>query len=216
MSHRIASRAASPAEDATWQAAAARTPTAREAAAREAALPAARPRVSAIRPARGSQPGYPPRTIHLLDPENLIGTASPHVSEVQDLMARYARRVGFGPMDQIVIACSHRAFKTIGFCWCGPQYLVRSGPDGADRELLRVIRYERLVSRFPDVVIGSGDGVFTEAASGLAADGSRVTIVSRRGHLARALALVAGRRVIYIDLPSDNAAGPRNHCIDAA
>jgi hypothetical protein len=33
-------------------------------------------------------------------------------------------------MDQVVIAGSHLAFKTIGFCWRGPQYHLWSGPDG--------------------------------------------------------------------------------------
>jgi hypothetical protein len=140
-----------------------------------------------------------PRAIHLLDPENLIGTGAPHLIQVRLLMDRYAARVGIGPMDQIVIGCCHLAFKTIGFCWPGPDYRVRSGPDGADLELLDVIRHEQVASRFAEVVIGSGDGAFTPAAAALASSGCRVTVVSRLGHLSRTLELAAGRRVIYID-----------------
>ncbi len=79
-------------------------------------------------------------------------------------------------MDQVVIACCDRAFKTIGFCWPGPDYRIRSGPDGADLELLDVIQHEQIASRFADVVMGSGDRAFTNAVSALAATGCRVTV----------------------------------------
>jgi hypothetical protein len=151
------------------------------------------------RASRGTRPGRPERAIHLIDPENLIGTGAPDALQVQLLMARYASRVGIGPHDQLVIGCCHLAFKTIGFCWPGPRYRVRSGPDGADLELLDVIRHERIASRFAEVIIGSGDGAFAWAASVLAQAGCQVFVVSRHGHLSRELELAAGRRVIYID-----------------
>ena len=103
----------------------------------------------------------PGRAVHLVDAENLLGTATPLAADVAQLAACYARRVGFEPMDQVVIACSHRAFTTIGFCWRGPQYLLRSGPDGADLALLAVLRHDRIAARFPRVIIASGDHIFT-------------------------------------------------------
>ena len=107
--------------------------------------------------------------MHLVDAENLLGTASPGPAEVRDLAACYARRVGFGSMDQVVIGCSHRAFTTIGFCWPDPPYLLRSGPDGADLALLTVLQHDHIAARFPRAVIASGDHIFAPAVTALAA-----------------------------------------------
>ncbi len=141
----------------------------------------------------------PGRAAHLVDAENLLGTAAPCPADVLQLTRCYTARVGFGPMDQVVIACSHRAFMTIGFCWRGPQYLLRSGPDGADLALLAVLRHDHVAARFPRVVIASGDRIFARAVTGLAAAGCQVTVASRRGRLSRTLELAASGRVIYLD-----------------
>jgi hypothetical protein len=146
---------------------------------------------------------YPRRAIHLLDVENLIGTGAPDPAQVRLLRSSYHAQVGIRPLDQVIIGCCHVAFKTVAFCWTGPRYRVRSGPDGADQELLDVIQHEQLAARFTEVIIGSGDGLFAWAAAELAVAGSQVTVVSRRGHLARALEMAAGRRVIYLDVPRD-------------
>ena len=150
---------------------------------------------------QGSAAGLP-RAVHLVDAENLLGTAAPRPADVAWLTRCYAGRVGFGPMDQVVIACSHLAFTTIGFCWRGPQYLLRSGPDGADLALLTLLRHDRIATRFPHVVIASGDHIFAPAVTGLRASGCQVTLASRRGRLSRTLKQAASGRVIYLDAPS--------------
>lgn len=139
------------------------------------------------------------RTAHLVDAENLLGTATPGPADVRWLTSAYGTRVGFGPMDQVVIACSHLAFTTIGFCWRGPQYLLRSGPDGADLALLAALRHDRIATRFPRVVIASGDHIFAPAITTLTATGCQVTVASRRDRLSRALQRAASGQVIYLD-----------------
>jgi hypothetical protein len=62
------------------------------------------------------------------------------------------------------------------------RYLVRSGPDGADLELLDLIGRERVAERFSCVPIASGDGPFAPPAAALARTGCQVTVVSRRAH----------------------------------
>jgi hypothetical protein len=148
-----------------------------------------------------------PRAVHLVDAENLLGTAVPRPADVVWLTRCYAGRVGFGPMVQVVIACSHLAFTTIGFCWRGPQYLLWSGPDGADLALLAVLRHDHIAARFPRVVIASGDRIFALAVTDLAASGCQVTVASRRGRLSRTLERAAGGRVIYLDSPGHLAGG---------
>jgi hypothetical protein len=120
----------------------------------------------------------------------------------------YASRVGIAEMDQVIIACNHKALPGAGFGWPAARHLVRSGPDGADIELLSVISDEKVAERFTHVIIGSGDGGFAMAAAALAAADLKVTAVSRRAGLARALRL-AVQNVIYLDPPTSETAALR-------
>jgi hypothetical protein len=159
----------------------------------------------AARAARTARRPFPARTLHLVDIENLAGTGLPAEWEVALIRRAYASRVGIGEMDQVVIGCNHNGLPSAALGWPGARYLVRSGPDGADAELLAVISGENVAARFTDVVIGSGDGAFTRATAALAAAGPRVTVVSRRAGLARTLRLAA-QNVIYLDSPTGGAA----------
>jgi hypothetical protein len=162
----------------------------------------------AARAARTVRRPFPARTLHLVDIENLVGTGLPAEWEVARICRAYASRVAIGEMDQVIIGCNHKALPSAGFGWPGARYLVRSGPDGADTELLSVISGEEVAARFTHVVIGSGDGAFTWAAAALGSAGRKVTVVSRRAGLARTLRLAA-QNVIYLDSPTSGAAGLR-------
>ena len=88
------------------------------------------------------------------------------------------------------------------FEWLGSaQRLLRSGANGADEALLEALSAREITSRFSEVVIGSGDHIFTDVGAWLSRKGLKVTVVSRRGSLARSLKMVAGR-VIYFE-PTD-------------
>ena len=161
----------------------------------------ARTEARTARPARAARRPYPARAIHLVDIENLAGAGVPAEWQVADLRRAYTSRVGTGPMDQVVIACNHKALPAVACGWPGPRYLIRSGPDGADTELLAVIAEENLAARFTHVSIASGDHTFAWAAASLATGGCRVTVISRSASLARTLRLAA-QHVIYIDIPA--------------
>ncbi len=152
----------------------------------------------ARRDTRTARPSFPARTIHLIDIENLAGTGIPAEEQVADLRRAYAARVGIGPMDQVVIGCNHNALPAAGHGWPGARYLIRSGPDGADVELLTVIERENIAARFTHVAIASGDHIFTWAAAGLAAAGCQVTVVTRPARIAASLR-VAAQHLIYLD-----------------
>lgn len=147
--------------------------------------------------ARNARRAFPARTLHLVDIENLIGTGLPAEWEVAEVRDEYAARVGVGPMDQVVIGCSHMALVAAGYGWPGARYVVRSGADGADAELLAVIDCENVAARFTRVAIASGDGAFTWAAAALAEAGCRVVVVANPSRLARTLRLAA-QQVIYL------------------
>ncbi len=130
------------------------------------------------------------RTLHLIDIENLAGTALPAADEIRACRAEYeAAFVKAG--DLVVIACSHAAFPVVGWEWPHGRHLVRSGPDGADLALVGVLDHERVSDRFSSVVIGSGDGIFASEAARLASLGVDVTVVSQPRSLARRLRMAA-------------------------
>ena len=163
----------------------------------------------------GKRGRYPARTLHLVDIENLAGAALPSLGRIREVHLLYAVRPGLGGLDQVVVASSHLAWLNAALGWPDARYRVRSGPDGADLELLDVLYNENVPRRFTHVVIGSGDGAFAPAATSLAAAGARVTVVSRRHGLSARLALAA-HEVIFIDPPEPPAAGEHGPPVEAA
>src|SRR5260370_334493 len=125
----------------------------------------------------------PAGTLHLVDIENLAGAAIPSLVQVMDVQDRYARSLAVGVDDQVVMAASHLGLVNAAVGWPHARYRVRSGPNGADLELLDVIWHEDVATRFNHVVIGSGDGTFVTAAQALSDGGIWVTVVSRWGSL---------------------------------
>jgi hypothetical protein len=147
-----------------------------------------------------SKQRYPQRTLHLIDIENLAGNPVPGLIDVLLVRYRYHKRVGFSANDQAIVGCNHLAFRHAGFSWPGVRLLVRSGENGADLELLDVIRHENVAERFSHVVIASGDGIFAPGAAALVALGCHLTVASRRAALSKRLRLTA-HQVIYLDAP---------------
>ncbi|MGD9570933.1 MAG: hypothetical protein AB7V62_03475 [Thermoleophilia bacterium] len=148
-----------------------------------------------------SLPFVDDRSLHLVDVENLIGTPNPRCGEVDQIASLYAVVAGVAPMDQEVIASSHRCAKSAWFEWrTTARRLVRSGIDGADRALLEVLENEQPGQRYSRVVIGSGDGIFAEPAARLQASGVNVTVVTREHSLSRRLRL-ATLDIRFLDAP---------------
>ena len=148
---------------------------------------------------------FPDRALHLVDIENLAGAPRPSLAVVSEVQGRYLARLAFGADDQVVMAASHRGLLDAACGWPHARYRVRSGRDGADLELIDVLEHENVAVRFRHVVIGSGDGIFGNAAARLADRGVYITVVSLRRSLSACLARVASD-VIYLDAPLASAA----------
>lgn len=144
----------------------------------------------------------PKRVLHLLDGENLLGGPDVSLAAARQACAAYGAVAPHGDNEQYVVASSHRAARNQWFAWpaCARR-LVRSGPDGADLELLRVINEEDIAARYDHVVIGSGDGIFAFPAARLQSAGCTVTVVSRGDSLSRELRL-AVRDTRLLDDPA--------------
>jgi hypothetical protein len=135
------------------------------------------------------------RTHHLIDIENLIGTSSPSREAVASCWATYSHHFVTNG-DQYALACSHHAAERVAFECGNARQLWRSGANGADLELLDVLKYERVAERFDRVFIASGDGIFAEAAAWLASQGVEVVVVSRPQSLSTKLRLAAEHVVL--------------------
>lgn len=158
---------------------------------------------------------FPKRRLHVVDIENLAAATMPGLSQIREVQNCYAAHLTFRAFDQVVIASSHLTLLNAWLGWPHARYRVRSGPDGADRELLDVLLREDIAARFTDVAIGSGDSLFAAAATRLAASGVWVTVVSHRSSLSARLK-VAACEVIYLDPQPPVPAAPFGGTSDAA
>ena len=140
------------------------------------------------------------RILHLIDVENIVGRSDFSTAEAAVARASYETVAPTGTVDQLIVATSHHTAPATWRAWpANVRRLLRSGPNGADLAILEVIEREAVASRFDHVVIGSGDGIFAEAAAVLQQRGSGITVVTRRLALSRKLAF-AVRDVRFVDL----------------
>ena len=140
------------------------------------------------------------RSMHLIDAENLCGTSLVTSEQVLRLKAAYLASVKVGPLDHFILAASHLSVLALQAGWSGARYLMRSGKDGADIELAKVVVHENLDTRFDHVYFGSGDGGLAPFAAHLGARGIPVTAVTRIASLSPRMKL-ATKDVIYLDRP---------------
>ncbi len=138
------------------------------------------------------------RRLVVVDIENAAGGAV-----ITRAMADWARAViettlHVVPGEQVVIGTSHVGLFTAKDAWPCARVRVRSGENGADLELLDVLTTERIEERFDEVVLVSGDGLFTDVVAQLGRCGVEVTVAAWATGMSARLRLAAGR-VVYLD-----------------
>ena len=138
------------------------------------------------------------RSIHLIDIENLCGKSRLTIPLARFVWGMYLELIDVGPEDHVVVASSHVNLFAADEAIAGARQLVRSGRDGADIELAKVIVYEQIHERFGHVYLGSGDGGLAPFAHDLALRGMRVTSVSRMRSTSIRMRMAASDS-IYID-----------------
>lgn len=148
----------------------------------------------------GPRPAAEPR-LHLLDLDNLHGGPGADLARVDEIRALYGHLIdpevdlGFvaGNHAPRLRACtSHRRSYRMRQDWRPFAVRLAHGPDGADKKLLddgaSFLTLVDLDHRFHDVVIGSGDRIFTELAHDFRDAGLTVhVVVGRADHLSRPL-----------------------------
>lgn len=154
------------------------------------------------------------RTLALCDIENLMGTSPRSItaSQMEATVEEFSSKAELASNDLLVVAVNpalafdvHRAAPHAGL-------RCRSGPDGADLALLELVHDPFWVAqRFGRVVIGSGDGIFTEAVVALNHTEAATVVIGRAGRTSRRLRLAAQEVVLLAD-PGRPVLDPRtNH-----
>lgn len=136
------------------------------------------------------------RRLVLVDIENVLGGAVRQEAAAQWAKQKVHNVLELGTVDHVVVGTSHIGLVPVGCTWTNLRYVVGSGPDGADHALLAVLD-ENVEARFDEVVLISGDGIFTEQVASLAARGIRVTVAAHPERLSKRLRLAA-HRVLYL------------------
>lgn len=136
------------------------------------------------------------RRLFVVDIENLVGAGEMSVLDVERAKGLIALHLDLRDGDQCVVASSHRGFLSVHAAWKGVRLLVGSGENGADLELLSVLDSECVEDRFGEVVLVSGDGIFTDIVHRLGSAGVEVTVAANSAALSKRLRMAAGRVVI--------------------
>ncbi len=143
--------------------------------------------------------------LHVIDLENLMGTAAPTPEEVRFAYAAYTLAAAPEHQDRWVLGTSHFCAQRAWLVW--PTHckrVTRSGPNGADLALLSFLEVPQNITPFSHITIGSGDGIFATKATELRSQGIEVTVVSRPSSLSGRLAAVAS--AVRHLMPLDSAA----------
>lgn len=128
------------------------------------------------------------RKLFVVDIENAVGTGVIDEESCKGVKSRIERTYHPGGSDLTVVGVSHKNNLFPAHAWDGARVVIREGHNGADLALEDVLINENVENRFDEVVIVSGDGLFSEQASRLRSMGVRVTVDARARQLARVLA----------------------------
>lgn len=145
--------------------------------------------------------GVGQRRIVLVDVENVVGGSSALCDLVLWAREVVEECISARPDDQVVLGISPAGLLDLACAWTRVRYVMRSGLDGADLVLLEVLR-ENIADRFTEVVVVSGDGIFTDAIAELASQGVHTTVVAHPAGLSRRLELAANEVRFLPDRPT--------------
>lgn len=131
------------------------------------------------------------RNLVLIDIENLAAMPCPTVQDLEEVKAALRSAIDGFDQAHCIVACNHRAAKVVSFSFPKALRRWRSGRDGADLALVDEMSDLRVMKRYEQVTLCSGDGIFAPHVAALGLAGIAVTVISLEGHLARRLEFAA-------------------------
>jgi len=136
-----------------------------------------------------------------VDIENVVGGAVLDSTSARDAWRIIADVIALENDEQVVVGVGPSSLLAAGLSRPTARLVLGRGLSGADLALVDVLRSERIAERFDEVLIVSGDGVFSDVSAALARSGVYVTVVAREDSLSARLKLAA-RSIVY--LPAAN------------
>ncbi|MEV8222477.1 NYN domain-containing protein [Dietzia maris] len=137
------------------------------------------------------------RRLTLIDIENISGGAIRTLAEARWVQRMLDSTLRLRHQEQVIIGVSKAGAIHTGPVWTSARMVVGTGVDGADHALLDVLNNENIADRFDEIVLVSGDGIFTETVATLGGHGVKVTVVAHRTSLAKRLQMAASQTVTF-------------------
>lgn len=137
------------------------------------------------------------RTAVLVDLENAAASPIPTLHATQAVQVMVSSLVP-DPEAHYIVATGTRSHIDVAFGWRGGRIWARGGQHGAELELLDRARHENLAGRYQEIMVVSGDGMFTDYVSELGRLGVTTTVVGWRHSMSRSLRMAA-HHVVYFD-----------------
>jgi hypothetical protein len=138
------------------------------------------------------------RSLHLIDVENLAQQGNPSLGILSLALNLYDDAACPGTRDLTMIGCDRGLVIKVGLVRPGARLLPGRGPNGGESAMLAAVDPSDLASRFPQVIIGSGDHAFAPLARALRHYGTSVGVVGHGDSIARELHAAASW-VRYLD-----------------
>lgn len=133
------------------------------------------------------------RRLVLIDIENVVGGGIQTSTQAHWARTEVERMVGATSNDQVIVGTSHFGLFQSHDAWPSARLVVRSGENGADLALLDVMMKEELEERFQELVLVSGDGIFSEEVARLGALGVHVTVLGHKDGMSKRLSMAASK-----------------------
>ena len=139
------------------------------------------------------------RTLHLVDSENLHRGVKASAQLALETQLSYSSLGVWHGSDLMLVGSSALHWIHVAQHWVFPhRWLVRDGSHGGENAILEEAAGHRMWG-IDHVVIASGDHAFASLAHDLQERGRRVTVVSWKACLSRALANVPGIQIQTLD-----------------
>lgn len=147
------------------------------------------------------------RRLILIDIENVSGGAIRSIAQARWAQQMITSTLGLRGEEQVVIGVSKSGIINTGPAWPSARLVPGCGVDGADHALLEVLNNENIAGRFDEVVLVSGDGIFTDTVAALGGHGVVVTVLAHQTSLARRLKMASAHTITITFGSSEIAVG---------
>ena len=133
------------------------------------------------------------RRLFIVDIENYRGKALITEEDVRVARSEIEERFKLSSEDLVLVGTSHpRNFLSAKAVWTGAEHCFGKGHNGADFALMKsAAAHMRNLKTFSEVVVLSGDGIFTKFVRQIRENGVKATVVSPANQVNRNLAQAA-------------------------